>query len=196
MPKLTETEAATFLAEPGHLLRVASVDADGMPRNVPIWYIVHDGRIVFTPRVHSVFLANLLRDPRVGLTIDEEALPYRKVTVQGTAELLYAPGADDEWRDLYRVIAKRYVPEEGAEAYVRNTIDQPRALLGVSLDRPSKVLSWRMPVAGENPTGIWARRYFLEGTHMAELADRANDAPTASPPAAPPTRSTIGGDTA
>ncbi len=180
MPKLTDTEAATFLAEPGHLLRVATVDADGMPRNVPIWYILHDDRIVFTPRVHSVFLANLLRDPRVGLTIDEEALPYRKVTVQGISELLYAPGADDEWRDLYRSIAKRYVTEEGAESYVRNTIDQPRALLGVSLHAASKVLSWRMPVAGENPTGIWARRYFLDGTHMAELADRpAGSAPTA-----------------
>ena len=95
MPKLTDDEVSTFLAEPGHLLRVATVDADGMPRNVPIWYIVDDGRIVFTPRVHSVFLENLMRDPRVGLTIDEEALPYRKVTVQGRAELLYAPGADD-----------------------------------------------------------------------------------------------------
>jgi PPOX class probable F420-dependent enzyme len=99
MPKLTDHETTTFLAEPGHLLRVATIDPDGMPRNVPIWYIIDGGRIVFTPRVHSVFLANLLRDPRVGLTIDEDALPYRKVTVQGTAEVLYAPGADDEWRE-------------------------------------------------------------------------------------------------
>ncbi len=172
MPKLTTDEVTTFLAEPGHLLRVATVDADGMPRNVPIWYIIDDQRIVFTPRVHSVFLANMMRDPRVGLTIDEEALPYRKVTVQGRAELLYAPGADDEWRDLYRSIASRYVPVEQAEAYVQNTIDQPRALLGVSLvDPANKVLTWRMPVDEEDPTGIWARRYFLDGTIMANLAD-------------------------
>ena len=172
MPKLTDTEAAEFLAEPGHLLRVATVDADGMPRNVPIWYVLHEGRIVFTPRVHSVFLANLMRDPRVGLTIDEEPLPYRKITVQGIAELLYAPGHDDEWRDLYRTIARRYVPIEAADEYVENTIDQPRALLGVSLSAStSKVLSWRMPVEDEDPTGIWARRYYLDGTIMANLAD-------------------------
>ncbi len=172
MPKLTDDEVTAFLAEPGHLLRVATVDADGMPRNVPIWYIIDNGRIVFTPRVHSVFLANLLRDPRVGLTIDEDPLPYRKVTVQGTAELLYAPGADDEWRDLYRAIASRYVPVDAAEAYVQNTIDQPRALLGVSLTDPAnKVLTWRMPIDDEAPTGIWARRYFLDGTMMANLAD-------------------------
>jgi nitroimidazol reductase NimA-like FMN-containing flavoprotein (pyridoxamine 5'-phosphate oxidase superfamily) len=172
MPKLTATESALFLAEPGHLLRVATVDADGMPRNVPIWYIVVDGRVVFTPRVHSVFLGNMMRDPRVGLTIDEGALPYRKVTVQGTAELLYAPGADVEWRETYRAIAQRYIPVEAAEAYVQNTIDQPRALLGVALDPAvSKVLSWRMPVHDEDPTGIWARRYFVDGTKMADMAD-------------------------
>lgn len=176
MPKLTDDEMWAFLEKPGHLLRVATVDADGMPRNVPIWYILHEGRIVFTPRVHSVFLANLMRDPRVGLTIDEEPLPYRKVTVQGRAELLHAPGADDEWRDLYRAIAMRYVPAEAAEAYVQNTIDQPRALLGVSLDAPGhKVLTWRMPVGDEDPTGIWARRYFLDGTIMANLADGITD---------------------
>ncbi|MEO5723768.1 MAG: pyridoxamine 5'-phosphate oxidase family protein [Ilumatobacteraceae bacterium] len=172
MPKLTVSEAAAFLEEPGHLLRVATVDTDGMPRNVPIWYIVDQERIVFTPRVHSVFLANLLRDPRVGLTIDEASLPYRKVTIQGMAELLYAPGADDEWRDLYLRIASRYVSVDAAQAYVQNTIDQPRALLGVALGgASSKVSTWRMPVGDEAPTGIWARRYFLDGTVMANIAD-------------------------
>ena len=49
MPKLTDDEVATFLDEPGHLVRVATVDADGMPRNVPIWFIHHEGMVVFTP---------------------------------------------------------------------------------------------------------------------------------------------------
>jgi nitroimidazol reductase NimA-like FMN-containing flavoprotein (pyridoxamine 5'-phosphate oxidase superfamily) len=170
MPKMTDAEVEAFLTEPGHLVRVATVDADGMPRNVPIWYILHEGMIAFTPRAHSVFLGNLLRDPRVGLTIDEEPLPYRKVTLQGHAQLLYGTGQDDEWRDLYRQIAGRYVPQEAADAYVDNTIDQPRALLGVPFEG-SKVLTWRMPVEDEDPTGIWARRYYLDGTYFARLAD-------------------------
>jgi hypothetical protein len=28
-----------------------------------------------------------------------------------------------------------------------------------------------MPIGDEDGTGIWARRYYLDGTHMAELAD-------------------------
>jgi nitroimidazol reductase NimA-like FMN-containing flavoprotein (pyridoxamine 5'-phosphate oxidase superfamily) len=172
MPKLTDSEVAAFLAEPGHLLRVATVDEGGMPRNVPIWFIHHDGMIVFTPRAHSVFLANLLRDSRVGLTVDEDPLPYRKVTVQGRAALLHATGEDDIWRDLYRQIAYRYVDKEQADAYVDNTIDQPRALLGVPLTgEGTKTLTWRMPVGDEDPTGIWHRRYYLDGTLMARLAD-------------------------
>lgn len=170
MPKLTAAEIAEFLDEPGHLVRIATVDDDGMPRNVPLWYIHHDGMIVFTPRIHSVLLGNVRRDPRIALTIDEDPLPYRKVSVQGTAEILHEPGEDDVWRDLYLQIAMRYVPEEGARAYVTGTDDQPRALIGVRLDA-ARVSTWRMPVDEEDGTGIWARRYYLDGTKFAELAD-------------------------
>ena len=170
MPKLTDDDVAAFLDEPGHLVRIATVDADGMPRNVPLWFIHHDGMIVFTPRVHSVLLANVRRDPRIGLTIDEEALPYRKLTVQGVADVVHEPGEDDVWRDLYLRIAMRYVPEDGARAYVTGTDDQPRALIGVRL-ADARVSTWRMPVGDEDGTGIWARRYYLDGTKFAGLAD-------------------------
>lgn len=173
MPQLNADETSRFLDEPGHLLRLATVDEDGTPRVVPIWFIHRDGEILFTPRGPSVFLANIRRDPRVGLSIDEDPLPYRKVTVQGVARIVHDVGADDDWRDLYRRIAKRYVPGEAADAYVDDTVDQPRALIAVPLTAPSRVTTWRMPVEGEDGTGIWHRRYYLDGTHMAELADSA-----------------------
>jgi len=170
MPKLTDEEITAFLDEPGHLVRIGTVDADGAPRVVPTWFLHDAGRILFTPRGTSVFLDNLRRDPRVALSIDEEPLPYRKVTVQGEARLLHDVGDDDVWRDTYRRIACRYVPDEAADAYIEDTIDQPRALLAVPL-ADSKVSTWRMPVEEERQTGIWARRYYLDGTRMAQLAD-------------------------
>jgi PPOX class probable F420-dependent enzyme len=170
MPTLTAGEVEAFLHEPGHLLRLATVDDDGMPRIVPIWFIRRDDEILFTPRGPSLFLANIRRDPRVGLSIDEDPLPYRKVTIQGTARIVHDVGADDEWRDLYRTIAKRYVPADAADAYVDDTIDQPRALVGVPIGA-SRTTTWRMPVGEEDGTGIWHRRYYVDGTHMAELAD-------------------------
>jgi PPOX class probable F420-dependent enzyme len=174
MPQLTPAEIDAFFDEPGHLLRLATVDEDGFPRLVPIWFIRQGDEILFTPRGHSVFLGNIRRDPRVALSIDEDPLPYRKVTIQGTARIVHDVGADDEWRELYREIAKRYVAPESADAYVDNTIDQPRALIGVPLAPPSRVTTWRMPLAHEDPTGIWHRRYYLDGTHMARLADHGH----------------------
>ena len=35
MPKMTVDEVDGFLAEPGHLLRLGTVDAEGMPSVVP-----------------------------------------------------------------------------------------------------------------------------------------------------------------
>jgi PPOX class probable F420-dependent enzyme len=167
---MTAAEVADFLDEPGHLLRLATVDSDGMPRVVPIWFIHRDGDIFFTPRGPARFLANLRRDPRVGLSIDEDPLPYRKVTVQGSARLVNDVGEDDLWRDLYRDIAYRYVDKDTADAYVDATIDQPRALLAVPLNG-SVVSTWRMPIDTEAQTGIWHRRYYVDGTMMARLAD-------------------------
>ena len=137
---------------------------------MPTWFVRDGDDVLFTPRSPAVFLANLRRDPRLALSIDEDALPYRKVTVQGEARIRHEPGDDDVWRDTYRAIATRYIPVEQAEAYIQNTIDQPRALIAVSL-AGSKVTTWRMPVEDEAPTGIWARRYYLDGTAFANLAD-------------------------
>jgi hypothetical protein len=67
------------------------------------------------------------------------------------------------------------VPEDGARAYVTGTDDQPRALIGVRL-ADARVSTWRMPVGEEDGTGIWHRRYYLDGTKMAGQADAAQPA--------------------
>lgn len=165
MPKLTSEEFDTFLDERGHLARIATVDADGLPRVLPLWFIAIDGQLLFTPRSPAVIWKNIVRDPRIGICIDEEASPWRKITVQGLVRVVHEPGSDDAWRDIYRRIAKRYVADDAADGYVDGTDDQPRALCAVDLAAPTtKVVTWRMPVPGEDPRGIWAKRYYLPGT--------------------------------
>jgi Pyridoxamine 5'-phosphate oxidase len=116
MPRLSADEFDTFLAEPGHPVRIATVDADGMPRVVPLWFVRVGDDVLFTPRAPAVLHLNLQRDERVGLSIDDR------------------------------------------------TADQLRALYAVSLATPNKVSSWRMPLPNEDPTGIWAKRYYVPGT--------------------------------
>ena len=165
MPKLTDDELRAFFDERGHLARIATIDADGFPRVLPLWFVVEGDDLLFTPRSPAVIWKNLVRDPKVGISIDEEAAPWRKVTVQGTVAVVHQPGEDDAWRDVYRRIAKRYVADDAADAYVDGTDDQPRALCAVRLtDAGTRLSTWRMPVRGEDPRGIWARRYYLAGT--------------------------------
>ena len=163
MPALSTAERDEFLAERGIVMRVGVVRDDGSPLVTPIWFLHEDGAIYFTPREKSEWFACLRRDPRVALCIDEQPLPYRKVIVEGRAELVHDIGEDDVWRDLYRRIAKRYVGDAEAEAYVQNTIDQPRGLYRVVMSE-GEVKTWRMPVAGEAPEGIWHSRYYKPDT--------------------------------
>lgn len=159
MPALTSDELAAFLCEPGHLVRIGVVDEDGSPLVVPAWFLLRDDAILFTPRERSAWYARLRADPRVCVSIDEGPPPYRKVTVRGTVRERYPPGSDDAWRDVYREIAVRYVPDAAADGYLQMTWGEPRALLEVRLSE-SSVSTWRMPLPGESPRGIWADRYY------------------------------------
>jgi nitroimidazol reductase NimA-like FMN-containing flavoprotein (pyridoxamine 5'-phosphate oxidase superfamily) len=169
MPVLSRTERDEFLREPGVLMRVAVVRDDGAPLVTPIWFIFEHARaedtrgsefIYFTPREKSEWFACLRRDPRVSLCIDEQPLPYRKVLADGVAELVFDVGKDAEWRDLYLRIAERYVGPEGARTYIENTIEEPRGLYRLDLQQ-ARIKTWRMPIEGEAPEGIWHQRYYL-----------------------------------
>jgi PPOX class probable F420-dependent enzyme len=169
MPKLDLEAIRAFLDEPSHLMRLATVDEDGTPRIVPIWYQHEDGELFFTPRAGSIWLRNLRRDMRIGISIDETAMPCRKVTVQGLARIAHDLGEDDSWRDLYRRMAHRYIGQDAGDAYVDDTDDQPRVLVAIALDSSlTRLSSWRMPIGDEDVSTAWDRRYWAEGSRMAK----------------------------
>ena len=161
MPRLTDAELLEFLDEPGHLVRLATTDDSGMPLVVPVWFIRHEDQLLITPRARSAWRSFLQRDPRTCFSIDEDPSPYRKVTVQGSVRVVHDIGHDDEWRDIYRSIACRYVPPVAADAYLTDTWDEPRALLSLPWQGADvSVSTWRMPIRGEDAKGVWADRYY------------------------------------
>ncbi len=83
MQQLTDDDLVEFLDEREHLARIATVDDDGFPRVLPLWFVRDDRRLLFTPRSRAVIWRNIQRDPKLGITIDESDQPYRKVTVRG-----------------------------------------------------------------------------------------------------------------
>ncbi len=161
MPSLTPDEMAAFLVEPGHLVRIATIRPDGSPLVLPTWFILRDHRVLITPRARSGFFGDIERDPRVGLSIDEAQHPHRKVTVRGRVEIAFGRGDDDQWRNIYRAMALRYMTAIDADAYLSMTRHIPRILLAMDLDAGrSQVTTWRLPRPDEDPTTFWARRYW------------------------------------
>lgn len=156
---MTDDEMTEFLDEPGHLLRIGTVGADGLPLVVPIWFMHADGRLLFTPRARSAWLAHLRINPQACCTIDESGGLLRKVVARGPVEVLHDVGADDEWRDIYRAITLRYVPESFAEAYLTDTHDEPRALIAMELEG-TRLSTWRMPAKDEDRLAVWSPKYY------------------------------------
>jgi nitroimidazol reductase NimA-like FMN-containing flavoprotein (pyridoxamine 5'-phosphate oxidase superfamily) len=161
MPKLTTAERDAFLEETGFIMNIGTVDGDGLPLVTPIWFVFEEGKFWFTPRQHSEWLKHIRDNGKAAFSIDEQVMPYRKVVVRGPVEVVFEVGNDDKWRDRYRRIAQRYVPQDDANAYVDGTDDQPRALCAMSVAE-CNLRTWRMPVADEAYDGIWAKRYWTD----------------------------------
>jgi hypothetical protein len=167
---MTTTEIVTYLDEPGRLVRIGTVDADGLPLVVPTWFVLEGGEILVTPRERSSWFANIRRSPKVCFTIDGDGC---QVVVRGECRVVRPLGHDDEWRDIYRRITLRYLPPAAGDAYLQDTWDEPRALLGLRL-ADADVTSWRFPMrAGEDWLDVWAPRYYHEGHPRAQAADKA-----------------------
>ena len=79
------THIREFIAAP-HFGSVATVDADGSPRQAIIWYLLDGDELVVNSRVGRRWPTNLLRDPRVFVAVFDEADPLRWVGLLGTAE--------------------------------------------------------------------------------------------------------------
>ncbi|MDQ0779521.1 PPOX class probable F420-dependent enzyme [Streptomyces aurantiacus] len=84
-------EAVELLSRPNPAV-IATVRADGAPVSTPTWYLWEDGRVLINMDEGRVRLKHLHRDPRVTLTVLDEADWYTHVTLMGRATEL----RDDE----------------------------------------------------------------------------------------------------
>lgn len=80
--------ARAFLAENDRFATLATVDPDGTPHQVVVWYTLEGDALVVNSKVGRRWPANLLRDPRVGLLVEDG---YRYVALRGTAEPIPDP---------------------------------------------------------------------------------------------------------
>lgn len=96
---------------------------DGTPNQVPIWYSYERGRFLMVSTTTSPKVLATKRAPRVTLTIQDEAPPYRAVTVEGTVAFSETPVTGG----LSTRLARRYFGRIGGNEYesmTRETYEQ------------------------------------------------------------------------
>ena len=122
MKKMSRAECLEYVrrGDSPHTGKLATVRADGRPHVAPIWYDVDGDELVFMTWHESVKAANLRRDPRVCLCMDDESPPFSFVQVEGVVTI------EEQATDLRywaARIAGRYMGAEHAEAYgIRNGV--------------------------------------------------------------------------
>jgi PPOX class probable F420-dependent enzyme len=133
-------EVDDFLAE-GNLARLAVLDDNGWPYIQPIWYQWDPEQQVFwiVARQKSVWATFLKNDGRAALSIDGNTKPYKKVSVQGTAEIVEEPNVGGQWVPMAEKMAGRYLGENGAD-YIVPTLDKPRWLIKIT---PTTMTTWQ-----------------------------------------------------
>ena len=135
---MTADEVAAFLAG-SRKLQLATINQDGTPHLVAMYYVLLDGRIAFWTYRASQKARNLARDPRVTCLVEagEQYFDLRGVQVQGAVRTVEDPAAVLEiGRRIAAVMAG--VHDGLADDYVEHTA---RKRLGYVVE-PARVISW------------------------------------------------------
>ncbi len=138
MIRMTDDEIAAFL-EAGKSLQLATINKDGTPHLVAMWYGLIDGKIVIETFAKSQKAVNLRRDPRIACLLESgtEYNQLRGVQINGTVKLVTDP---DEIKQLMKAVLSRnhemddktleLAAEQGAKKRIGAIIE------------PSKIVTW------------------------------------------------------
>jgi len=136
--RMSDEEIHSFLEEERTLL-VATIERDGTPHLVAMWYVIINDEIVFWTYAKSQKIANLRRDPRLTCLVEagERYDELRGVQVKGRAEI-----SDD--RDTVQRIGEtlweRYNGPLNDNA--RQMVAAQAAKRVIVFVKPQQVVSW------------------------------------------------------
>ena len=135
---MTEPEVAGFLAA-SRKLQLATINRDGTPHLVAMYYVMLGGRIAFWTYRASQKALNLSRDPRLTCLVEsgEEYFDLRGVQVAGVARLV---GDQAGVLEIGRGVAAGMagIPAESAGDYVAHSA---RKRVGFIVE-PTRIVSW------------------------------------------------------
>jgi len=85
---MTRSELEDFLSLGKYLLRIATVNHQGDPQIVPIWYHYENGKLYLMTGPNSRKVQNFKRKNRVYFSVDTEISPYKGAKGKATANIV------------------------------------------------------------------------------------------------------------
>jgi PPOX class probable F420-dependent enzyme len=97
-------ESTRTLLDGKNFATVATLNPDGGPQASVVWFRRAGDVIEFSVTVDKRKARNLLRDPRISVTVYDTANPYQSVEIRGVAELV-----EDQAKELPLALSHRYL---------------------------------------------------------------------------------------
>jgi PPOX class probable F420-dependent enzyme len=146
---MTAAEVTGFL-DANRKLQLATINRDGTPHLVTMYYVMMDGQITFWTYRSSQKARNLARDPRVACLVEtgDGYFDLRGVQVQGVVQITEDPA--EVLAIGRRIAAVTLNLHEGlADDYVEHTAPKR---LGFLVE-PTRVISWDHSKLQQQPGG-------------------------------------------
>ncbi|CRK56280.1 pyridoxamine 5'-phosphate oxidase-related,FMN-binding protein [Alloactinosynnema sp. L-07] len=86
---------------------VATLSRDGSPQTSVVWILRDEDTVLFSSTATRQKVKNLIRDPRISLTVFDAANPYQSVDIRGTVELI-----DDPEKELPLKLSHKYLGQD------------------------------------------------------------------------------------
>ena len=146
---MTPAEVTGFI-EANRKLQLATINRDGTPHLVTMYYVMMDGQITFWTYRSSQKARNMARDPRIACLVEtgNEYFDLRGVQVQGVVQITEDPA--EVLAIGRRIAAVTLNLHEGlADDYVEHTAPKR---LGFLVE-PTRVVSWDHSKLQQQPGG-------------------------------------------
>lgn len=144
MSTMTKDETRNFLLQGTLTGKLGTINKDGTPHVVPIWYTIDEGDdIIFNTNGQSVKAKNIMRDNRVRLCVDDQTPLFSFVLIDGIAQIERVESSEIyKWA---KNIAARYMGDDKSEAYGKRNSGEGEILVRI---KPTRIF-------GQKDTAGW-----------------------------------------
>lgn len=137
MSNMTRDEILNFLLQGTFTGKLGTINKDGKPHVVPIWYTLDEqDNIVFNTGGESVKAKNIKRNNRVRLCVDDQTPLFSFVIVDGIAQI--EKGQPSETYKWAKIIAARYMGDDKSEEYGRRNSGEGEILIRI---KPTRIIA-------------------------------------------------------